>query len=76
MTWVKRLKRVFNINIETCGVCGGAVKVIASIEAPVATAAFGLVAAASVRKMILISYTAHIPIGCEIGNKQLPGNKQ
>ena len=35
MTWVQRLKRVFNIDIETCSVCGGAVKVIACIEDPV-----------------------------------------
>jgi hypothetical protein len=32
MTWAQRLKRVFNIDIETCSACGGAVKVIASIE--------------------------------------------
>jgi hypothetical protein len=32
MTWAQRLKRVFNIDIETCEQCGGAVKVIASIE--------------------------------------------
>jgi hypothetical protein len=35
MTWVQRLKRVFNIDIETCSKCGGAVKVIACIEDPV-----------------------------------------
>ncbi len=35
MTWAKRLKRVFHIDIETCSECGGAVKVIASIEDPV-----------------------------------------
>ena len=34
MTWMQGLKRVFNINIETCESCGGQVKVIASIEAP------------------------------------------
>jgi hypothetical protein len=28
MTWAQRLKRVFNIDIETCGECGGTVKVI------------------------------------------------
>ena len=28
-------RRVFNINIETCSKCGGAVKVIACIEDPV-----------------------------------------
>jgi 16S rRNA U1498 N3-methylase RsmE len=32
MTWAQRLKRVFGIEIETCGQCGGAV--IASIEDP------------------------------------------
>ncbi|MFQ5422003.1 MAG: transposase, partial [Anaerolineae bacterium] len=35
MTWAQRLKRVFNIDIETCGACGGAMKVIACIEDPV-----------------------------------------
>ena len=34
MTWAQRLKRVFKIDIETCTHCGGAVKVIASIEDP------------------------------------------
>ncbi len=34
MTLAQRLKRVFNIDITTCGECGGAVKVIASIEDP------------------------------------------
>jgi hypothetical protein len=32
MTWAQRLKRVFNIDIEDCDRCGGAVKVIACIE--------------------------------------------
>jgi len=34
MSWAQRLKRVFNIDIETCRECGGAVKVIACIEDP------------------------------------------
>ena len=34
MTWMRRLKRVFGIDIETCERCGTKVKVIASIEAP------------------------------------------
>ena len=29
MTWAKRLKRVFNIDIETCSECGGDVKITA-----------------------------------------------
>lgn len=32
MIWAQRLKRVFGIEIETCEQCGGAVKVIASID--------------------------------------------
>ena len=35
MTWAQRLKRVFNIDIETCSDCGCAMKVIACIEDPV-----------------------------------------
>jgi len=35
MTWAKRLKRVFDIDIETCCECGGAVIIIACIEDPV-----------------------------------------
>jgi hypothetical protein len=32
MSWAQRLTRVFNIDIEVCGRCGGAVKVNACIE--------------------------------------------
>ena len=32
MAWAQRLKRVFNIDIEVCGRCGGTVRVIACIE--------------------------------------------
>ncbi|HIG43957.1 MAG TPA: hypothetical protein EYQ14_26015 [Gammaproteobacteria bacterium] len=31
MTWAQRLKRVFNIDVETCSECGGDVRIIASI---------------------------------------------
>ena len=34
MNWAQRLKRVFNIDVELCDQCGGAVKVIACIEDP------------------------------------------
>ena len=34
MTWARRLKRVFGIEIERCARCGGRLKVIASIEEP------------------------------------------
>ena len=31
---IQRLKRVFQIDVETCPSCGGTVKIIASIEDP------------------------------------------
>ncbi len=34
MTWVQRLKRVFNNDIETCEKCQGPVKIVACIEDP------------------------------------------
>ena len=34
INWAQRLKRVFNIDISICEACGGAVKIIASIEDP------------------------------------------
>jgi hypothetical protein len=34
LTWAQRLKRVFNIDIETCPKCSGKVRIIASIEDP------------------------------------------
>lgn len=34
MRWAQRLKRVFNIDVESCVRCGKAVRVIASIEEP------------------------------------------
>ncbi|HGW6715177.1 TPA: transposase, partial [Klebsiella pneumoniae] len=34
MTWAQRLKRVFSIDITTCAHCGGAVRIVASIEDP------------------------------------------
>jgi hypothetical protein len=34
MTWMQRLKRVFNIDIEICEKCKGPVKIIACVEDP------------------------------------------
>jgi hypothetical protein len=34
MTWAQRLKRVFNVDVETCRACGGALRIIACIEDP------------------------------------------
>ena len=34
MSWAQRFKRVFNIDIQACSKCGGAVRVIACIQDP------------------------------------------
>jgi len=34
MTWARRLKRVFKIDVEVCEHCGGAVKIVACIQRP------------------------------------------
>ena len=34
MSWARRLKRVFGIEIEHCAHCGGKLAIIASIEEP------------------------------------------
>ncbi len=34
MSWARRLKRVFGIEIESCARCGGKLAIIASIEEP------------------------------------------
>jgi hypothetical protein len=34
MSWARRLKRVFGVEIECCTRCGGELKIIASIEEP------------------------------------------
>ena len=34
MTWAQRLKRVFNIDVTTCVNCGGAARIVASVEDP------------------------------------------
>jgi hypothetical protein len=34
MSWARRLKRVFDVEIECCARCGGQLKIIASIEEP------------------------------------------
>ena len=36
MTWAQRLKRVFNIDVNTCIHCGGSVRIVAAVEEPTA----------------------------------------
>jgi len=38
-TWAQRLKRVFGIDVNTCGHHGGTVRIVASIEEPIAVRA-------------------------------------
>ncbi len=38
MSWARRLKRVFGVEIKGCARCGGQLKIIASIEEPQAIA--------------------------------------
>jgi hypothetical protein len=33
-TWARLLKRVFDVDVETCDLCGGKVKIIAAIKKP------------------------------------------
>ena len=36
MNWAQRLKRVFNIDVNTCIHCGGAARIVAAVETPTA----------------------------------------
>jgi hypothetical protein len=38
MSWAQRLKRVFQLDLETCEGCGGQVRVMACIEDPLVIA--------------------------------------
>jgi len=60
MRWAQRLKRVFDIDVETCVRCGGRVRVIACIEDPVA-----------IKKILahLASFGSGVPSSA---NKRLP----
>ena len=49
MTWAQRLKRVFNIDIETCSECGADVRII-----PKALASLAGQALASIEDLVVI----------------------
>jgi len=34
MSWARLLKRVFDLDVERCGQCGGKMRIIAAIEEP------------------------------------------
>ena len=53
MTWAMRLKRVFDIDIETCSECGGDVRIIPKALAPLAGQALASIEDPVVIRMIL-----------------------
>jgi hypothetical protein len=53
MTWAQRLKRVFNIDIDTCSACGGAMKVMPKALASLAGQALACIEDPVVIKQIL-----------------------
>ena len=59
MSWAKRLKRVFGIDIEACARCGGKLKVIASIEEPAVIAKI----LAHLERTAPDQYQAELPFG-------------
>ena len=59
MTWAQRLKRVFGIEIDSCGRCGGKLKVIASIEEPEVIARI----LAHIQKSAPDQHQAELPLG-------------
>ena len=59
MTWAQRLKRVFGIEIDSCGRCGGKLKVIASIEEPEVIARI----LAHIQKGAPDQHQAELPLG-------------
>jgi hypothetical protein len=59
MSWARRLKRVFGIEIDDCGRCGGRLKVIASIEEPEVIAKI----LAHLKKTAPDQYQPELPLG-------------
>ena len=59
MRWAQRLQRVFGIDIEACGRCGGKLKVIASIEEPAVIAKI----LAHLERTAPDQYQSELPLG-------------
>jgi hypothetical protein len=54
MSWARRLKRVFGIEINnTCARCGGTLRIIASIEEPAVKRGFETMGSGQSGKVIL-----------------------
>jgi hypothetical protein len=61
MTWAQRLKRVFNIDVETCRICGGTAKVIPKALAALAGQALACIEDPVVIKKILTYLGKKLP---------------
>jgi hypothetical protein len=59
MSWARRLKRVFGIEIDTCQRCGGNLRIIASIEQPEVIAKI----LAHLERVVPEPYSAEWPLG-------------
>ena len=59
MSWARRLKRVFGIEIEGCARCGGKLAIIASIEEPEVIAKI----LAHLEKTAADRFQAELPLG-------------
>jgi hypothetical protein len=66
MSWARRLKRVFGIEIDTCAGCGGKLKVIASIEVPELIARI----LAHLEKTAADQHQAELPLGARAPPQQ------
>jgi hypothetical protein len=66
MSWARRLKRVFGIEIDTCAGCGGQLKVIASIEVPELIARI----LAHLEKTAADQHQAELPLGARAPPRQ------
>jgi len=59
MSWARRLKWVFGIEIDTCARCGGTLRIIASSEEPAVVARI----LAHLERTALEQYPAELPLG-------------
>lgn len=59
MTWARRLKRLFGVEIEACARCGGKLQIIASIEEPQLIAKI----LAHLQRVAPGQYQAELPLG-------------
>jgi len=59
MSWARRLKRVFGVEIDQCARCGGQLKILASIEEPAVIAKI----LAHLQRTVPEQYRPELPLG-------------